>query len=144
MKLSEAQAAQAITLLNVGWKQKDVAIKFGCSKPTIWKIARRAGIRKNNVDPLSDQMEQRVIQLAREGHGEPMIARTLAIPGHRVRPILRRLLLARTGTTEPREQLSLLEERLLRSKQRQFEQQMADEFSLPVDKIKKLLRRRNV
>ena len=142
MKLSQEQADQVVAYLNLGMKQKDVASKFGCSKPTIWKIARRAGLRKNNTDPLSPEMEKRVIELAVAGRGEPFIARLLAVSPHRVRAVLRRHVLARTGSNEPREGLSELEERTIRSKFRAFEQTMAEEHNVDVSVIQKLLRRR--
>jgi len=142
MRLSEDQRQQVLTLLSVGMRQIDCAAQFQISKSTIHKIARSAGIRKNSTDPLSPEMERRVIELAIQGHGEPYIAKTLAVPGHRVRGVLHRHVLARTGSSEPRERLSLLEERLLRSKQRRFEEAMATEFAVSLEVIQRLLRRR--
>jgi hypothetical protein len=141
-KLTEEQCAQAVTFLSTGMLQKDCAEKFGISRSTMWKIARRAGIRINNTDPLSPEMEARAIELARRGFGEPRITRTLSIPRHRVRQLLRKFLLARTGSNEPRERLSGLEEAAIRTAFRDFEKKIAAEHNCELDVIQRLLRRR--
>jgi ribosomal protein S14 len=141
-KLNDAETLQITTFLTCGAKQTDLAEQFKVSRHTIWKIARRAGFRKNNTDPLSPEMEARGIQLLREGRGEPYISRTLGVSRHRIRQLSQRHLLAQTGSRERRVQLSELEERGIRTQFRAIEKRMAAEFNVELEVIQRLLRRR--
>jgi hypothetical protein len=141
-RLTEEQCAQVLVCLGSGMLQKDVAAQFQVTRATIWKVARRAGFHSYNMDPLTEEMQERATQLFRQGRSVRYVSRALSIPWHKAKQLSNKYLLAQTGSVEGRPRLTKLEEAAIRTAFRDFEKKMAVEYGVEVHVIQRLLRRR--
>jgi hypothetical protein len=127
----------------VGMMQKNVAAEVGLCRATVSKVQKQLGLNPHSTEPLSPAFEKKILDLFREGHGAPFIAKKLDLPQHRVADVMHKFSLRQQpGKTGCRYFVSAKKKRVIRRMFRTFEKRIARQFGVSEEWVEKFWRRR--
>jgi len=111
--------------------QKEIAANLGLSVHLVRKIQRRFGLLPNCMEPLSPEVERKVLELFRQGHGAPFISKTLNVPQHRAQGVAEEHRFRHApGVVGHRYYLDLHTKRAIRRELRTSERAIAKKFGV--------------
>jgi transposase-like protein len=111
--------------------QKNIASELNISKHLVRKAQKEFGLLPYSMEPLSAEMEEKVLALFRQGHGAPHIAKVLNLPQHRISRVREEYLFRHApGIVGHRYYLSVEAKRALRRAIRTSERKIARDFGV--------------
>lgn len=143
-KVTQEQVEATRMYAEIGLSQTEIAKRVGLTSATISRIeCKKLGLHTKATEPLSAEVQARIIRMYRDGDGRPAIAKTLDLPPHKVEGVLVRVRL-RPQPGEPHCTYFVPAgiQTAVRREFREFEKQTAEKYGLSLAWLRRFLRRR--